>query len=718
MSGDFLLLNQRTGWEVLEPSGVVAEDTLRLQSLPGTSQPMAELPTDGGSLSDLTVDRVGNLYALDSANHRICWLDNCAEPGQFVPLRTIGGQGSAPRQLDDPRAITVSTNNDLLVVDTGNRRVQVFALKGLVLRAIWGAYRVEVIDGDRCIWPVTANADGSWPDGTWLPTDIAAVADHFYVVDNAIGLVHRFDRAGEWQSAHDGLDENGVGLAQPVLIAASKDHLFIAHAVSDHITVLDLQGNFVRRIPPPDYLEATFTPNAIGVDADGQLYVADFETGQLHVYDKGLHAAVACFLPRPSGSALVFDDEGYLLLVDKESGGVRRVEANTAYPVDGQVLIGPLDSQLYRCQWHRVLLAGEIVMGTVVEVETFSADSPMQKENIKALPDERWQTKQSYTQVDLEEWDCLVRSQPGRYLWLRLALRGDGDHTPIIRLIHIDYPRNSSLRFLPAVFREDQLSAEFMGRFLSIFDLVFGQFGDTITHIARYFDPLATPSDFLPWLASWLGIILEQYWPLEKQRELVAKAHRLFARRGTVEGLQMHLEIYAGMEPQILEHFKIRRWLYLNQGRLGSDTMLWGSAVVGRLQLDQFGEIGRFQLRDTEEPLTDPYQHQAHQFTVYVPLANADEIQRRTMERIIEEAKPAHTQANLVIVEPRMRVGDQSIVGVNTAIGMYPSAGVTLNDDEAALGDGTILSPSEDESNPPTLRIGKRSRVGRNTLLD
>jgi phage tail-like protein len=312
-----------------------------------------------------------------------------------------------------------------------------------------------------------------------------------------------------------------------------------------------------------------------------------------------------------------------------------------------------------------------------------------------------------------------VRSAPGRYLWLRLTLAGDGAATPELCRARVYAPRRSSLRFLPAVYREDAESRDFLDRFLSIFDTLRQEISDEIDDVPRLFDPLATPAAFLPWLASWLGLVLDRSWPEDRRRRLLQAAPRLFRLRGTAEGLRLYLRLYAGLEPAILEHFRLRRWLYLGSGRLG-DRVAWGRAIVRRLELGEHSEIGTFQLLDQGDPTRDPFHHLAHRFTVYVPVcgglgeAGREEL-RRQLRRIVELAKPAHTEGEVELVEPRFRIGSQSLVGVNTMIAAYPEGVVT---GVSELGRGTLLGPSAEGPAPPTLQVGVRSRIGSSTLLD
>jgi hypothetical protein len=50
-------------------------------------------------------------------------------------------------------------------------------------------------------------------------------------------------------------------------------------------------------------------------------------------------------------------------------------------------------------------------------------------------------------------------------------------------------PRQSSLQFLPPVFQEDAVSADFLDRFLSYFDTVFDEIESQIEQFTAYLDP-------------------------------------------------------------------------------------------------------------------------------------------------------------------------------------------------------------------------------------
>jgi phage tail-like protein len=304
-----------------------------------------------------------------------------------------------------------------------------------------------------------------------------------------------------------------------------------------------------------------------------------------------------------------------------------------------------------------------------------------------------------------------------------LKLFGEGAQTPVIRRARVFYPRKSSLRFLPAAYSEDDVSRDFLGRFLSIFDSVRGEAEQAIAGFARYLEPGAAPTrpagtaepDFLAWLASWIGLTLDRHWPEDRRRELVRRAHELYRLRGTAAGLEEHIKLYTGFAPRILEHFKLRRWLYLDHSRLGDQSALYGAAIVNRLQLGEHSTTGSFQLVDTGDPLRDPFHVFAHQFTVFATVrGEATDQQRQTLERIIELAKPAHALARLEIVHPRLRIGTQSLVGIDTIIGRPPQGTAT---GKGRLGYDSVLGERTERHGTSPLRIGSRSRIGSNTVV-
>jgi phage tail-like protein len=72
-----------------------------------------------------------------------------------------------------------------------------------------------------------------------------------------------------------------------------------------------------------------------------------------------------------------------------------------------------------------------------------------------------------------------------------------------------------------------------------------------LDNVHAYLDPRTAPQDFVVWLASWVGVVLDENWPEHRQRELVAKAVDLYRWRGTARGIRALVAVYAGVEPEI-----------------------------------------------------------------------------------------------------------------------------------------------------------------------
>jgi phage tail-like protein len=102
---------------------------------------------------------------------------------------------------------------------------------------------------------------------------------------------------------------------------------------------------------------------------------------------------------------------------------------------------------------------------------------------------------------------------------------------------------------LPAVFQDDN----FTMRWTAALDEVLAPVMASLDCIEAYVDPLLTPEDFLAWLAEWSGIMLDENWPSERQRAVVAATAELYRKRGTPAGLLRHVELVTGGQVEIAE---------------------------------------------------------------------------------------------------------------------------------------------------------------------
>ncbi len=105
------------------------------------------------------------------------------------------------------------------------------------------------------------------------------------------------------------------------------------------------------------------------------------------------------------------------------------------------------------------------------------------------------------------------------------------------------------IEHLPAVYAEDQFTV----RFTAAMDDVLATIINKIDCMHGYIDPLLAPEDFVRWLSSWFGVLLDESWPMSAQRAVISQAVDLFRMRGTMAGLRRHLDVVVDGHVEITE---------------------------------------------------------------------------------------------------------------------------------------------------------------------
>lgn len=189
-------------------------------------------------------------------------------------------------------------------------------------------------------------------------------------------------------------------------------------------------------------------------------------------------------------------------------------------------------------------------------------------------------------------------------------------------LIAVDEPvelvaaRRSLMNHLPQVFQKADFGGRhFLREFLWIFDHISADLQRLLDRMHLHFDPLESPDEFLPWLASWVALTIDHAWPEAKKRKLIQQAIGVYGYRGTVRGLKLFLSIFTGVEPVVYEN----RWPYRGF-RIGAVRIGLDSIVLPPVNL-------------------------AHCFMVEVPAEFSDASDETILKihDIIRMEKPAHT---------------------------------------------------------------------------
>lgn len=663
-----LLLGGRLGWPLVEPTLPATDGTLSLPRFPAS---LRRLDEPSGSLGGT---RLPANAALGPDGEP--WLVTGTRLLRFDPCACgfvdtgcFGGEGTAPGQLRSPGGIAVAAGH-LFVCDTGNARVQVVLLPQLVVSGVWVA-------------PMP-----------WQPTDVVVDARfRVHVVDPQNGLVHHFGWSGRYLG-----NTPGVGASR--FLGLTRD------------------GRLVAAGPGAAYLVDGSSVEPLGLDTDLPALLGDPPVEVAP--DGAMHLGPRCAPPTDGW----FGPDGAPVAAPAPPAQTHERSATA--------VLGPLDSLIDACVWDRVTLVGDLPPGCTVVVDTLTAQVPLSGTEVQALPPYAWGTGVTCTELADGSWDALVRSTPGRYLWLRLRLTGTGTTTPQLAECVVDFPRISLRRHLPAVFGAEPTSADFTDRLLAIVDRTLRGTEDALDDLPAILDPQATP--YLSWLASWIGVRPDPRLPEALQRDLVANAGSLMDLRGTPEGLRRLLLVALGLDhpptcthvdtrvrgcttcpdprrtcpptpsppstwtapPLLLEHYRLRRWFEAGASRLGDQTVLWGQSVVKRSQLGSNAQVGVTALKGSQDPLRDPFHVYAHQFTAFVPAsAGRTPERRKAIEGLVAWGSPAHTVGQVRYVDARMRIGVQSSIGLDTVVARMP-AGFVLGQTE--LGPASVLDGADRRS--------------------
>lgn len=298
-------------------------------------------------------------------------------------------------------------------------------------------------------------------------------------------------------------------------------------------------------------------------------------------------------------------------------------------------------------------------------------------------------------------WERVEFAEPratdrGRYLWLRIRLRGGGQEgaplgpaasTPSLRAVRVTAPRPSLLAWMPLVFqqrdrREDPPGALFLERFLTLFEGRLTEFEEAYESVSRLLNPAAADEGWLTFVAGWLDLAFDPSWPEEARRRLVIEGADLQAMRGTRESMKRFLEIYTGAPAAVVENFRMRPPRPVQLGARGA----LGVAPLG-------GPAGAVDIH-------------AHRFSVSVrlPPGRDRSAARSAVARILDIMKPAHTLAVLDTNGSRApRIGFDTVVGAT----VIPE-----------LGDPCACDPDDDSGTPQPGRVPGGFRLGGRLAAD
>jgi len=233
----------------------------------------------------VALDKAGNFYVADSANHRI---QKFSSDGRF--RAQWGKQGSGDVELNWPCGITVSTDGAVFVADTWNHRVQKFSDNGKYLLTFSGPSQPLYTPRG-----LLASSDGK--------VFVADTGNNRIVVYSADGVFIE-----TW-------GENGSGDGQfrtPTSVAMDADGaIYVADVGNERIQVFDKDGAYLRQWPVKGWAGTGLISAYIDVDRRQQVIASSPLAGKILAFSsKGeditssLFGDMAARFQQPAGLAV------------------------------------------------------------------------------------------------------------------------------------------------------------------------------------------------------------------------------------------------------------------------------------------------------------------------------------------------------------------------------------------------------------------------------
>jgi DNA-binding beta-propeller fold protein YncE len=217
----------------------------------------------------IAVDAAANVYVSDTWNHRI---QHFGPDGQFLrawgSFASTGGELAEETGFYGPRSVVIGRDGNVYVMDTGNKRVQVFTPDGNQITQ-WGGG--GVVDGtfDE---PVGLAQDG---DGDW------------FVADTWNKRIQRFDEAYQYQAQWpiSGWASQSVVNKPGLAVDGQRQLVYAADPEGYRILVFGTDGSYKGSFGQYGIDESSMTlPTGVAVGPDGKVYVADGDAHRIMVF--------------------------------------------------------------------------------------------------------------------------------------------------------------------------------------------------------------------------------------------------------------------------------------------------------------------------------------------------------------------------------------------------------------------------------------------------
>ncbi len=229
----------------------------------GTYANILEAEAPGGTMNqpwDVAVADDGSFFVADTFNHRI---QKLSADGRFVKMWGVFAQGKDAQSMWGPRGIVIDRQGNLLVTDTGNKRVMVFD-RNLNFITQFGGAGFEAGEFDEPVG-IAVSEDGKIVVAdTWNRRVQIFEADESGLNYTQVGA---FD-VDAWYGS--GIDN------KPYISVSPQNHILISDPGASRILVFSMEGEFLAGWEGLALSSETISqPYGMDFDSEGNLWISD-----------------------------------------------------------------------------------------------------------------------------------------------------------------------------------------------------------------------------------------------------------------------------------------------------------------------------------------------------------------------------------------------------------------------------------------------------------
>lgn len=244
--------------------------------------------------------------------------------------------------------------------------------------------------------------------------------------------------------------------------------------------------------------------------------------------------------------------------------------------------------------------------------------------------------------------DCLLYDLKGRYLYVAVEARGEGQLA--LSSFVIDSNGDNFMDTYPEIYKD---RGSFFHRYISIFSSIYNDYGEDIENLSKLLDLDTCPEELLIIYGGWMGIDLKGgFLDAGVLRDLVREAYSLNRMKGTKRAIERILEIILREKAIVIEHNQVKS-----------------------------------RLEEEEMEIPDNFRKKGiYDVTVLVKRHLTEELRHQILF-ILDQFKPVRTRINITQLDEAPTADSNTYLDVNFTL--PEEKGARLDDDYTI--DGTIV---------------------------